>query len=201
MLLNFAIHRRQNETHWKSTGIKTIHIHNVVSHCRLMQYACRSVTLVSPLIFFQRGSYNNNSLGTFWQNTAVSYCRMLYKLNNFDKDTYNISDVKNKLLHLRTPHDQYKTNVPNVTLDMSVVNPVTFRYHQHWYNTLQHTCFISHFSGEEIRWTRFRLWVSSSSANEPCNSSRDVGRSGLRWACSSSLHITNVFQDLCFIFI
>jgi hypothetical protein len=31
---------------------------------QLMQKACGSVTLASPLIFFHRGSYNTNSPGT-----------------------------------------------------------------------------------------------------------------------------------------
>jgi hypothetical protein len=64
-LLDFAIYQRQNET-WsrKSTHVKTMRDHSTVSRGRLMQYACRSVTLASPLIFFHRGSYNNNSPGT-----------------------------------------------------------------------------------------------------------------------------------------
>jgi hypothetical protein len=64
-LLDFAIHRRQNETSRKSACVKTMHIHSAVSHGSLMQKAFRSVTLASPLIFFHRGSYNNNSAGTF----------------------------------------------------------------------------------------------------------------------------------------
>jgi hypothetical protein len=37
-LLNFATHRRQNETRSrKSTRIKTIHVHSMVSRCRLLQ--------------------------------------------------------------------------------------------------------------------------------------------------------------------
>jgi hypothetical protein len=42
-----------------------MHVHSAVSRGRLMQYACRSVTLASPLIFFHGGNYNNNSPGTF----------------------------------------------------------------------------------------------------------------------------------------
>jgi hypothetical protein len=55
-LLDFAIHRRQNKT-WsrKSTHVKAIHVHNTVSHGRLMQQAFGSVTLASPLIFFHQG--------------------------------------------------------------------------------------------------------------------------------------------------
>jgi hypothetical protein len=37
-LLDFAIHRRKNETQsWKSTRVKTMHVHSVVSRGRLMQ--------------------------------------------------------------------------------------------------------------------------------------------------------------------
>jgi hypothetical protein len=37
-LLSFAIHRRQNGTrNRKSTCVKTMHVHSVVSHGRLMQ--------------------------------------------------------------------------------------------------------------------------------------------------------------------
>jgi hypothetical protein len=39
-------------------------VHSEVSRGRLMQYAFGSVFLASPLVFFQRGSYNNNSPGT-----------------------------------------------------------------------------------------------------------------------------------------
>jgi hypothetical protein len=52
-LLNFAIYHRQNETQsYKNTPVKAIHVHREVSLARLMQYACGSVTLASPLIFF-----------------------------------------------------------------------------------------------------------------------------------------------------
>jgi hypothetical protein len=50
MLLNFAIHRRQNETQsQKNTCVKTKHVHSVVSCGRLMQQTCGSVTL-APLL-------------------------------------------------------------------------------------------------------------------------------------------------------
>jgi hypothetical protein len=64
-LLDFAIHYRQHKTQSKkkSTRLKTMHVHSAVSHGRLMQQACGSVTLASLLIFFHRGSYN--ILGTF----------------------------------------------------------------------------------------------------------------------------------------
>jgi hypothetical protein len=42
----------------KSTRVKTMHVHSLVSRGRLMQYACRSMTVTSPLIFFHQGSYN-----------------------------------------------------------------------------------------------------------------------------------------------
>jgi hypothetical protein len=65
-LLDFAIHCRQKETQSKkSTCMKTMRVHSVVSHGRLMQWACGSVTLASRMIFFHRGSYNNSTLGTF----------------------------------------------------------------------------------------------------------------------------------------
>jgi hypothetical protein len=65
-LLDSAIHRRQKETRSrKSTRVKTIRVHSAVSRGRLMQEACGSVTLASFLTFFHRGSYNNNSPGTF----------------------------------------------------------------------------------------------------------------------------------------
>jgi hypothetical protein len=52
-LLKFVIHCRQNETQsQKSTRGKTIFVHSMVSHGRLMQQVCGSVTLASPLIFF-----------------------------------------------------------------------------------------------------------------------------------------------------
>jgi hypothetical protein len=41
-----------------------MHVHSAMSRGRLMQQACGSVILASPLIFFHRGSYNNNSPGT-----------------------------------------------------------------------------------------------------------------------------------------
>jgi hypothetical protein len=73
MLLDFVIHCRQDETQsWESAHVKTVCVHSVVSHGRMMQYACGSVTLASPLIYFQGGSYNNNSLGTFW--CMINYC-------------------------------------------------------------------------------------------------------------------------------
>jgi hypothetical protein len=63
-LLDFAFHRRQNEElSWKSTRVKIIRVHSAVSRGRLMQQDCGSVTLASPLIFFHRESYNNNSPG------------------------------------------------------------------------------------------------------------------------------------------
>jgi hypothetical protein len=41
MLLDFAIHRRQNETRKsKSTRVKAMRVHSAVSHGRLMQQAC-----------------------------------------------------------------------------------------------------------------------------------------------------------------
>jgi hypothetical protein len=65
-LLDFAIHRGQNETRSrKSTRVKTKPVDSMVSRDRLMQQACRSMTLASPLIFFHQGSYTNNSPGTF----------------------------------------------------------------------------------------------------------------------------------------
>jgi hypothetical protein len=64
-LPDFAIHRRQNETSSrKSTHVNTMDVHSAVSRGRLMQQACRSVTLTFPLIFFHRGNYNNNSPGS-----------------------------------------------------------------------------------------------------------------------------------------
>jgi hypothetical protein len=40
-------------------------VHSTMSRGRLMQQqASRSVTLASPLIFFHRGSYKNNSPGS-----------------------------------------------------------------------------------------------------------------------------------------
>jgi hypothetical protein len=66
-LLDFAIHCRQNKTLSRnSIRVKIMHVHGVVSCGRIMQQACKSVTLASPLIFFHRGCYNNNSLGTFY---------------------------------------------------------------------------------------------------------------------------------------
>jgi hypothetical protein len=65
-LLNFAIHHKQNETQsQKSAHVKTVCVHSAVSRGRLMQQACGSVTLASPLILFHWGSYNSNSPGTF----------------------------------------------------------------------------------------------------------------------------------------
>jgi hypothetical protein len=65
-LLDFAVHHRQNKTgSQKSTRVKKLHVHSMVSHGRLMQQACGSVTLASLLIFFHRGSYNSNSPATF----------------------------------------------------------------------------------------------------------------------------------------
>jgi hypothetical protein len=52
-LLDFTIHRRQNETRSrKSTRVKAVLVHSAVSRGRLMQQACGSVTLTSLLIFF-----------------------------------------------------------------------------------------------------------------------------------------------------
>jgi hypothetical protein len=59
-LLDFATHNRQK----KPEVEKAIRVRSVVSHGRLTQQACRTVTLASPLIF-HRGSYNNNSPGNF----------------------------------------------------------------------------------------------------------------------------------------
>jgi hypothetical protein len=48
-MLDFAIHCIQNEMRSRqSTRVKTMYVHSVVSRGRLMQYACRSVTLASP---------------------------------------------------------------------------------------------------------------------------------------------------------
>jgi hypothetical protein len=52
-LLNFAIHRRRNETQSR-TSVKTMCVHSTESHGRLMQQACGSVTLASPLISFTK---------------------------------------------------------------------------------------------------------------------------------------------------
>jgi hypothetical protein len=75
MLLDFAIHRRQNET-WsrKSTRVKTMLVHSVMSCGRVMQQACRSTTLASPLILFHQGSYNSNSPRTFRYTSYVMKC-------------------------------------------------------------------------------------------------------------------------------
>jgi hypothetical protein len=48
----------------KITCVKTMCAHSAVSHGKLMQQACGSVTLASPLTFFHQGSYNSNSPGT-----------------------------------------------------------------------------------------------------------------------------------------
>jgi hypothetical protein len=65
-LLDLAIRRRQNETQSrKSTRVKTMLFHSEMLRGRLMQQACRSVILASALIFFQRGSYNDDSPATF----------------------------------------------------------------------------------------------------------------------------------------
>jgi hypothetical protein len=66
MLLIFAISRSRNKP-WRRKTIraKTMFVQSAVSLGRLTQQACRSVTVASPLIFFHRGSYNNNSPGTF----------------------------------------------------------------------------------------------------------------------------------------
>jgi hypothetical protein len=58
-------------TKQNSTRVKTMRVHSTMSRGRLMQESCRSVTLGSPLIIFHRGSYNNNSLQTFWQNLVI----------------------------------------------------------------------------------------------------------------------------------
>jgi hypothetical protein len=64
-LLDFAIHHRRNEIRsQKSIRVKTMRVHSVVLRGTLMQQACGSVTLASPLIFFHQGSYNNNSPGS-----------------------------------------------------------------------------------------------------------------------------------------
>jgi hypothetical protein len=50
-------HCRQNETlSRKNTCLKTMHVHSVVSHGRLVEEAFSKVTLASPLNFFHRGS-------------------------------------------------------------------------------------------------------------------------------------------------
>jgi hypothetical protein len=68
-MLDSAIHHRQNETqNQRSTLVKTVRVHDMVSCSRLMQYTYGSVTLATPLIFSHQGSYNNNSLGTFRYN-------------------------------------------------------------------------------------------------------------------------------------
>jgi hypothetical protein len=74
-LLDFAIHHRQNETQSQKTRVKTMRVHSMVSHGRLMQCAFRSVTFASPLIFFQGGSYSNNSL---W-NIPIPPCTIFSK--------------------------------------------------------------------------------------------------------------------------
>jgi hypothetical protein len=56
-LLDFAIHRRRNETRSrKNTRVKTIRVHGAVSCSRLVQYACGSVALASFPIFFFPGA-------------------------------------------------------------------------------------------------------------------------------------------------
>jgi hypothetical protein len=66
LLLDFAIHRRQNEIqNQKNHLCKNIACSQHKSRGRLKQQACRTVTLASPPIFFHQGSYNNNSSGTF----------------------------------------------------------------------------------------------------------------------------------------
>jgi hypothetical protein len=65
-LFDFAIHLTQNETRSrKGTRVKTMHVHSAMSRGRLIQQAFESVTLASPLIFFHRGGYNNNSPRNF----------------------------------------------------------------------------------------------------------------------------------------
>jgi hypothetical protein len=65
-LLDSAIHRRQNETpSRKINRVETMRVHCALSRGRLYAIVCGSVTLASPLIFFQRGSYNNISPKTF----------------------------------------------------------------------------------------------------------------------------------------
>jgi hypothetical protein len=56
-LLNFAFQCRQNEK-WsrKTTRVKTVHVHIMMPHGRLIHWAFRSVTLVSPLSFFHWGT-------------------------------------------------------------------------------------------------------------------------------------------------
>jgi hypothetical protein len=54
-LLDYAIHRRQNETRSrKSTRVNTMLVHSAMSRGRLIQWAFGSVTLASPLIFFTK---------------------------------------------------------------------------------------------------------------------------------------------------
>jgi hypothetical protein len=45
---------------------------------QMMQYAWGSVTLTSPIIFFHRGSYNKNSLGTFRYHLVHGLCVRLH---------------------------------------------------------------------------------------------------------------------------
>jgi hypothetical protein len=58
----------------KKTHVKTMRVHSAVSSGRLMEYACGSVTLASPLIFHP-GSYNNNIPGTFQYTSYYTHYR------------------------------------------------------------------------------------------------------------------------------
>jgi hypothetical protein len=60
-----SIAERMKHGSRKSTCVKTMHVHSMMSHGSLMLKACGSVALASHLIFFHQGSYNDNSLGTF----------------------------------------------------------------------------------------------------------------------------------------
>jgi hypothetical protein len=64
MLLDFAIHRRINETQSReSATVTTMHVNDVLSRGKLMGQARGIVILHSLLIFFHRGSYKI----TFWE--------------------------------------------------------------------------------------------------------------------------------------
>jgi hypothetical protein len=72
LILPFIADKTRHEVK-KSTHVKTVLIDSAVSCGRLMQWACRSVTLASLLIFFHRSSYNNNSPGTFRYTSPVLF--------------------------------------------------------------------------------------------------------------------------------
>jgi hypothetical protein len=83
MLHDFAIHCRQNETwRWKSTHVKTMHVHSTVSHNRLTQLASGSVT-VAPL----PSSFNEavTTITVEELSDSTSYC---YKFSHmFSRDS------------------------------------------------------------------------------------------------------------------